>query len=53
MGSGAHLNEWLAFYDGLAIRRRLAMKLAHTQFPEGKRYAEQFSKLMRRRHRHR
>jgi hypothetical protein len=47
MGAGAHLNDWLAYYDGLAIRRRLAMKIAHTNAPIGQRYSEAYSQLMR------
>src|SRR5437899_1025508 len=39
MGAGAHLDDWLAFYDGLAIRRRLAMRIAFTNKPEGRGYA--------------
>src|SRR5262249_7441976 len=46
MGAGAHLNDWLNFYDGLAIRRRLAMRLAHTNQPAGRGYNEAFSALM-------
>jgi hypothetical protein len=47
LGSGAHLNEWLSFYDGLSIRRRLAMKMAHTNQPQGRAYNEIFGSLMR------
>jgi hypothetical protein len=47
MGAGAHLNDWLSFYDGLAIRRRLAMRLAWTNQPVGRGYNEKFSALMR------
>jgi hypothetical protein len=47
LGSGAHLNDWLNFSDGLAIRRRLAMRIAHTNQPAGRGYNEMFSILMR------
>ncbi len=47
MGAGAHLNEWLAYGDGLMIRRRLAMKLNHLNRPEGKGYAQTFQHLMK------
>jgi hypothetical protein len=36
MGAVGHLDDWLAYYPGLAIRRRLAMRLAFTNKPEGK-----------------
>jgi hypothetical protein len=36
-----------AYYPGLAIRRRLAMKIAHTNRPEGRGYVQVFSQLMR------
>jgi hypothetical protein len=48
MGAGAHLDEWLAYGPGLMIRRRLAMKLCHTNRPEGRCYTEYFGMLMRR-----
>jgi len=47
MGAGAHLNDWLAYGDGLMIRRRLAMKIAHVNRPEGRGYAETFKQLMK------
>jgi hypothetical protein len=47
MGTGSHLDDWLAFYPGLMLRRYLAMKLAHTNRPKGKGYALQFNALMR------
>ena len=28
MGGGGHLDDWLAYGNGLMIRRRLAMKMA-------------------------
>src|SRR6516225_12357015 len=45
MGEGAHLDEWLAYGPGLLIRRRLAMRLAHTNRPEGRGYVTQFAGL--------
>ena len=47
MGSGGHLQDWLDYYPGLSIRRRLAMKLSFTNRPEGKGYALGYSQLMR------
>ncbi len=47
MGDGAHLDDWLACLSGLQIRRTLAMKLAHTNRPEGKGYALHFAELMK------
>jgi hypothetical protein len=47
MGAGAHLNDWLAYGDGFSIRRRLAMKIAHVNRPEGKGYAQTFAQLMK------
>ncbi len=46
MGAGSRLDDWLAYYPGLAIRRTLAMRIAHANRPEGKRYAETFRELM-------
>ena len=46
MGAGSHLDDWLAYYPGLAIRRRLAMKIAFVNKPEGKGYAQAFAALM-------
>ena len=34
MGSGAHLDDWLAYGPGLLIRRRLAMRIAYVNRPE-------------------
>jgi hypothetical protein len=48
MGTGAHLDEWLSFAPGLMIRRRLAMRLAFTNRPEGRGYVSAFSQLMKR-----
>jgi hypothetical protein len=47
MASGAHLNEWLAFQPGLAIRRRAAMRFAHTNEPKGPLYTAHYSLLLR------
>jgi hypothetical protein len=47
MGAGAHLDEWLAYYPGFDIRRRLAMRIAHTNQPIGKNYAVAFAQLMK------
>jgi hypothetical protein len=47
LGATAHLKDWLAFRPGLEIRRRLAMKMAHTNEPKGRSYNEAFGKLMR------
>ena len=38
MGAGAYLDDWLAFGPGLMIRRRLAMRRAFVNRPEGKGY---------------
>ncbi len=46
MGRGAHLDDWLNFGPGLMIRRGLAMKLAHTNKPEGRGYSDAFKQLM-------
>jgi hypothetical protein len=45
VGGGAHLDEWLEFYPGLDIRRRLAMHIAFTNKPEGKGYALALNQL--------
>jgi hypothetical protein len=47
MGAGAHLDDWLAYGPGLMIRRRLAMRMAFTNRPEGRGYTREFSKLMK------
>ena len=47
MGDGGHLDDWLAYYPGLAIRRRLAMRVAHVNRPEGKGYVLAFAQLMK------
>jgi hypothetical protein len=46
MGAGSHLDDWLAYVPGLRIRRRLAMKLAHVNKPEGRGYPQYFGMLM-------
>jgi hypothetical protein len=47
MGAGGHLDDWLAYYPGLAIRRRLAMRIAFVNKPEGRGYAQAFAELMK------
>jgi hypothetical protein len=47
MGAGGHLDDWLAYQPGLTIRRRLAMRMAFTNKPEGKGYAQAFAELMK------
>jgi hypothetical protein len=47
MGSSAHLQDWLDYYPGLDIRRRLAQRLAFTNRPAGKGYVLAYSQLMR------
>ena len=47
MGAGGHLDDWLAYQPGLMIRRRLAMRMAFTNKPEGKGYAQAFAELMK------
>ena len=46
MGAGAHLDEWLAYGPGLMIRRRLAMRLAFVDRPEGQGYTAAMSQLL-------
>jgi hypothetical protein len=48
MGAGAHLDDWLAYGPGLMIRRRLAMRLAYVNKPEGRGYVSTFAELMKR-----
>jgi len=48
MGAGAHLDDWLAYGPGLMIRRCLAMRIAHVNKPEGRRYVMTFADLMKR-----
>src|SRR5262249_445475 len=45
LGGGAHLDEWFEFYPGLEIRRRLAMRIAFTNRPEGKAYVQALNQL--------
>jgi hypothetical protein len=47
MGTGAHLDEWLAYGPGVAIRRRLAMRMSFTNRPEGKAYIKHYNELLR------
>jgi hypothetical protein len=47
MGAGSHLDDWLAYGPGLMIRRRLAMRIAFVNRPEGKGYAQTFAALMK------
>lgn len=47
MSGGGHLDDWLAYGDGLMIRRRLAMRLSYVNSPEGKGYARAFKELMK------
>jgi hypothetical protein len=46
IGAGSHLDEWLQFGPGLLIRRRIAMKMAHTSEPTGRGYNTAMSRLM-------
>jgi hypothetical protein len=46
LGSGGHLDDWLAFYPGLRLRRNLGMEIAHTNKPEGRNYVFAFRQLM-------
>lgn len=46
LGTGAHLDEWLAFGPGISIRRRLAMRVAYTNRPEGKGYIKAYNELL-------
>jgi hypothetical protein len=39
LGSGGQLDDWIRLYEGLAIRRKFAMRIAFTNEPKGKRYA--------------
>jgi hypothetical protein len=47
MGAGAHLDDWLAYGNGLMIRRRMAMRIAYVNRPEGRGYATTFAELMK------
>jgi hypothetical protein len=46
MGAGAHLDDWLAYGPGLLMRRRMAMRIAYVNQPEGRGYAQAFATLM-------
>jgi hypothetical protein len=46
MGAGAHLDDWLAYGPGLMLRRRMAMRMAFVNRPEGKGYVQAFAALM-------
>jgi hypothetical protein len=46
MGAGRHLDDWMAFGPGQLIRRSLAMKIAHTNKPEGRTYTETMRNLL-------
>jgi hypothetical protein len=48
MGAGQHLDDWLSFGPGQLIRRTSAMKVAHTNRPEGRAYNETMRALLRR-----
>jgi hypothetical protein len=45
LGGGGQLDDWIRLYDGLAIRRRLAMRIAFTNQPKGKRYTHALSQI--------
>lgn len=47
MGGGGHLDDWLAYGNGLMIRRRLAMRMSYVNSPEGRGYAQAFKELMK------
>ena len=47
IGEGGHLDGWLIYHRGFEIRRKLAMRLADVDRPEGKGYALAFNQLMR------
>jgi len=47
MGTGAHLDAWLAYGPGLQIRRRLAMQIAFVNKPEGRGYVQAYGQLLR------
>jgi hypothetical protein len=42
LGTGTQLDEWLAFGPGLMIRRRIAMRIAQTNEPIGRRYTDAY-----------
>jgi hypothetical protein len=45
LAAGAHLDEWLQFYDGASIRKNLAMRLSRSNKPEGKAYVQYLRQL--------
>jgi len=47
LGAGAHLDDWLSFGPGLMIRRRLAMRIAHTNKPEGRGYVTAMNQILK------
>lgn len=47
MGAGQHLSDWLAYAPGLRIRRKLAMRVNHTNKSEGRGYTETYGQLLR------
>lgn len=47
MGAGAHLDDWLAYGPGLMIRRRMAMRIAFVNKPEGRGYVMAFNQIMK------
>src|SRR2546421_12804042 len=48
MGAGEHLDDWLAYGPGQLIRRRLAMKIVHSDKQTGRAYNEAMSALLER-----
>jgi hypothetical protein len=46
LGAGAHLDEMLSLGPGLMLRRRLAMRMAFVNRPEGKGYGQKFNAIM-------
>jgi hypothetical protein len=46
LSAGTHLDEWLAFGNGLMIRRRMAMRVAYVNRPQGRGYVEAFNRIM-------
>ena len=48
MGEGAHLQEWLEFGPSFMILRRIAMRMAGVNRPEGRGYVQAMGQLMER-----
>lgn len=46
IGAGAHLDDWLAFGPTLHLLRGIAMRAAHANTPQGRRYSFAFSELL-------